>query len=451
MQNQDIILNNIKNRRAIRKFIDKDIEQTKLDIIFEAARWAPSNCNKQLWKVIVIKDKQTKKNLVDKAGSSTLILKAPIVLCMLHYNDVFLEAYQTSAAVTQNISLMATELGIGTLWLNSKGNTDKIKEILNIPEKYIISNFILMGYYDLAKKRTAPKRKPLENFIMLERFEGENTLNWSHDPAEWNYKKLKDYQEYICRKTEPGTRQDVINQNEIDIAKKISKEYSDNHLDFFPYDGHVLKQLENNENITIVETSEETALYTKATLLNDNIGVMIFDNLLKENGIKYRSMSINYRLERLPYKTREDLFKFVSNNLSDDGTFYIISRTDNLFYTIFYKLFIKLLGDNISKTAIYAFFGPFKPLNVHETEKVLKKYNFIIEKKKYFFIPPIFETIAQLMHQYKKSKGGNFMHRIESDTLLSSFFKGITKIQLKMNINFLGSIVVFRIKKGNND
>jgi nitroreductase len=451
MQNKDIILNNIKNRRSIRKFIDKDIEQTKLDIIFEAARWAPSNCNKQLWKIIVIKDDKIKKDLVDNAGSSTLILKAPVVLCMLHYNDVFLEAYQTSSAVTQNISLMATELDIGTLWLNSKGNADKIKEILNIPDKYIISNFILMGYYDLSKKRTAPKRKPLSNFIMMDKFEGENTLNWSHDPAQWNYKKLKDYQGFICRKTELGTCQDIVNQNEIDIVKETSKKYSSNHLDFFPYDGHILKQLNNNENITIVETSDETALYTKATLSNDNIEVKVFDELIEESDTKYKTMSINYRLERLPYQTRKDLFAFVSKNLNEDGTFYIVSRTNNIFYMIFYKLFIKLLGDNISKTAIYSFFGPFKPLNINETEKVLKKYNFIIEKKRYFFIPPIFESIAQLMHQYRKSKGGNFMHRIETDTLLSSFFKYITKIQLKMNINFFGSIIVFKIKKEKND
>jgi hypothetical protein len=233
---------------------------------------------------------------------------------------------------------------------------------------------------------------------------------------------------------------------------KTSKGYIS--LPFVSYSGfcsndeYILKQLDNNENITIVETSEETALYTKATLSNDNIEVKIFEKIIEEKQKNYKSMSINYRLERLPYETRKDLFDFVNNNLDKDGIFYITSRTNNIFYTIFYKLFIKLLGDNISKTAIYSFFGPFKPLNVNETEKILKKYNFIIEKKRYLFIPPIFESIAQLMHQYKKSKGENFMHRIEVDTPLSSFFKYVTKIQLKMNINFFGSIVVFKIKKG---
>lgn len=450
MNKQNIILNNIKNRRSIRKFINKEIEQEKLDILFEAARWAPSNCNKQLWKLIVINDDAIKKNLVDNAGSSTLILKAPIVLCVIHYNDVFLEAYQTASAVTQNISLMATELEIGTLWLNSKGNTDKIKSILGIPDKYIISNFILLGYYDTSKTKTPPKRKPLSDFIMSNKFEGERELNWTHDPGQWDYKKLKEYQEYICRKTELGTCQDIINQNEIDIVVNTSKSYSDSHLDFFPYDGHILKQIEKHDNITIVETSVETASYTKATLLNENIKVKIFDQIIQEDNVKYKTMSINYRLERLPYETREELFSFVNKNLTQDGTFYIVSRTDNIFYTIFYKLFIKLLGDNISKTAIFSFFGPMKPLNIADTKKLLEAQNFSVSYDTYYFIPPIFETIASLLVQFKKSKGGNFMHRVDEDTGLSKFFALLTKLQKKIKMNIFGSIAVIKARKTSN-
>lgn len=445
--NTSIILNNIQTRRSIRKFIDREIEQEKLDLIFEAARWAPSNCNKQLWKLIVIKDLNAKKELVEQAGSSTLILKAPIIICVIHFNDVFLEAYQTSSAVTQNLLLMANELGLGALWLNSKGNTDKIKTILCIPHEYIVSNFILLGYYDKSKEKTPPKRKPLSELIMYDRFESQEEFDWSHDPKAWNYKKLKNYQEYICRKTEPGTCQDVININEINIAKKVSDSYTESHLDFFPYDGHILKSLNYMDGTTIVETSSETANYTMATLNNQAIKVEIFDDMLKNNKKKYKTMSINYRLERLPYDLREEMFNFISNHLDKDGAFYIVSRTDNIFYTLFYKLFIKLLGDNISKTAIYSFFGPFKPLNIDETEKLLKKYHFVIEKNRYFLIPPIFETIAQLVYQYKKSKGGNYMHRVDVDTRLSKFFKLITNLQDRLNIHCFGSIVVFTVKK----
>ncbi len=448
MENKaQIVLDDIKSRRSIRKYLlNKEVEKEKLDKIFEAARWSPTNCNKQLWKLIVINLKEIKDRLIREAGSSTLILKSPIILAVLHYDDVFLEAYQTSAIVTQNIMLMANELGLGTLFLNSKGNADKIKEILNIPKKYIVTNFILLGYYDMEKKYTAPKRKEIKDFISFNSFEGISELEWSHDPAKWSYKSLKEYQTYISRKTEMGTMQDIFDEDESSLVKEISREYKKNHLDFFCYDGWILKTyIDDIDDITIAETSQETITYTKTTIGRD-INSYLFEDL--ESGTeKFDSISLNFRLERLPLDTRKRVFKFVGNHLNNGGYFHIVSRNNNLFFILFYRLLIKKLGDNISKTAIFSFFGPYKPISHAEILQELKEYGFEVEGKKYFLFPPLFRTIARLMYQYKLSGGGNFMHRVDKETSISLLFGKINTLQKRIKLHIFGSISHIKCKK----
>lgn len=47
----------VKNRRSIRRYKDKEVEQEKLDKILEVARLAPSAANRQQWKFLVVRMK----------------------------------------------------------------------------------------------------------------------------------------------------------------------------------------------------------------------------------------------------------------------------------------------------------------------------------------------------------------------------------------------------------
>ena len=50
----------IQLRKSVRAYQDKEIENEKLNKVLEAARLAPSASNRQEWKFIVVKDKDTK-------------------------------------------------------------------------------------------------------------------------------------------------------------------------------------------------------------------------------------------------------------------------------------------------------------------------------------------------------------------------------------------------------
>jgi nitroreductase len=49
-----VLMDIIKERRSIRRFSSQPLEQEKLDLILEAARWAPSAGNSQPWEFVVI-------------------------------------------------------------------------------------------------------------------------------------------------------------------------------------------------------------------------------------------------------------------------------------------------------------------------------------------------------------------------------------------------------------
>ena len=48
----------IKKRKSTRNYLDRSIEEDKIDYVINAARLSPSLMNKQCWQFIVVKDKE---------------------------------------------------------------------------------------------------------------------------------------------------------------------------------------------------------------------------------------------------------------------------------------------------------------------------------------------------------------------------------------------------------
>ncbi|NLC12655.1 MAG: nitroreductase, partial [Chloroflexi bacterium] len=70
----------IKHRKSVRKFLEKPIEDEKLNEILEAARLAPSGNNKQPWFFIVIKDETVKEDVAVATNNQMWIASAPVVI-----------------------------------------------------------------------------------------------------------------------------------------------------------------------------------------------------------------------------------------------------------------------------------------------------------------------------------------------------------------------------------
>lgn len=179
----------IQQRRSVRKFSSKKIEEEKILHVLEAARLAPSSSNRQAWHFIVIDDKSIIEQIPKQvAMGSTMIIPwikdAPLVIVGCYTKAITHVVAQlfghenhlvdVSVAMT-HICLAATELGIGTCFIGWF-NESKLKKLLAIPRHYKIAVLLALGYpaepsTEESMGGIAPKqRKSLEEIVSYNKF-----------------------------------------------------------------------------------------------------------------------------------------------------------------------------------------------------------------------------------------------------------------------------------------
>ena len=167
------VIEAIKKRRSVRGYLDRPIENKKLNLILESARLAPSASNRQEWRFIVVKDKSTRERLMRAAKDQSFVGEAPVVIACCadepsnHVMTCGQLCYPIDIAIAiEHMVLKATEEGLGTCWIGAFYE-DKVKEILNIPDNIWVVQMLILGY---AKKGSSRKRDrvPLKKIVMYE-------------------------------------------------------------------------------------------------------------------------------------------------------------------------------------------------------------------------------------------------------------------------------------------
>jgi nitroreductase len=141
----------IEERRSVRAYKDKPVEKEKLDRIFDAARLAPSACNFQEWRFVVVTDHEKRQALMEAANNQQFVGEAPVVLACCAETDKHVMrcgelCYPIDVAIAiDHITLAAVALGLGTCWIGSF-YPDKVRAILNIPETIQVVELLTLGY-----------------------------------------------------------------------------------------------------------------------------------------------------------------------------------------------------------------------------------------------------------------------------------------------------------------
>ena len=155
----------IQTRRSIRKFLDKPVEDAKIDVLLEAALRAPSSRGLNPWEFVVVSDRdQLRKLSQAKQHGSAFLETAPlgIVVCAdPRKSDVWIEDASIAAIC---IHLAAESLGLGSCWIQvrermhdgTKSAQEYVFETLNIPATMGVECIIAIGYPDEEKP---PHRK----------------------------------------------------------------------------------------------------------------------------------------------------------------------------------------------------------------------------------------------------------------------------------------------------
>ncbi len=139
----------MEERHSVRSYTERKVEKEKIDLILEAGRLAPTGCNRQGERLIVVTSDDALER-VRKAGS-TYGAPLAIVVCMKRdglwtrpcdgRNLIDIDA----AIVTDHMMLEASSLGLGTCWI-CNFNPEVLINELEIPSDLIPVNILLVGY-----------------------------------------------------------------------------------------------------------------------------------------------------------------------------------------------------------------------------------------------------------------------------------------------------------------
>lgn len=150
----------IKGRRSIRNYVDRPIEKEKIEKIIEAGTMAPSACDIQGWRFIVINNKKLKEKIVN-AGGAHFIKNAPVGILVLYDNRTdnveYMDYIQGASAAIQNMLLTAHSLGLGSCWVCHLPTKKQLRSLLKIPWYYDPIAYITIGYHK-KEPRSRPRR-----------------------------------------------------------------------------------------------------------------------------------------------------------------------------------------------------------------------------------------------------------------------------------------------------
>lgn len=174
----------IEDRRSIRKYKEKEVNNELLTQLLESARLCQSAKNRQPWRFKILNndDKNIIADLTENSdnlkseinefnnsvvASSKIMRQCPVVILVfrVHDDNLWIDSDHLSiGACIENMCLKATELGLGSLWVRDIIYAEKeIKEYLNI-EGYDLVSALYIGYSDEYPEKRP--RKMLDELLL---------------------------------------------------------------------------------------------------------------------------------------------------------------------------------------------------------------------------------------------------------------------------------------------
>jgi len=175
-----IIVDTIKSRRSVRKFLPLPVEDSIIRDILEAGRWAPSGLNNQPWCFVVIRDEVSANSLAECTRYDHIIQSAQLLIAVfLDRNAMYDYTKDTQAcgAAIQNMLLAAHGFGLGAVWLGEILNKkEEVRHILQAPDSLELMAVIAIGH-PAGDAKASSSRRELSEIAFVEHF----GTHWKQD------------------------------------------------------------------------------------------------------------------------------------------------------------------------------------------------------------------------------------------------------------------------------
>lgn len=166
-----------QERYSLRKFSDKPVEKDKLELVLKAGRFAPTACNNQPQRILVIESSEAREKL---KKCTPCHFNAPVALLVCYdraasarrqYDD-----YDTGEAdasiVATHMMLQIADLGMGSTWV-AHFDPAAVRNEFSLPESVVPVALLPFGYpaQDAAPNaQMHNSRKALEETVVYNHF-----------------------------------------------------------------------------------------------------------------------------------------------------------------------------------------------------------------------------------------------------------------------------------------
>jgi nitroreductase len=170
-----------RKRSSCRKYLQKEVSDENVEIILESARIAPSACNKQPWRFVVVKNPEIKRKLIKEGclfginmdwaiNASVIIvvgLKKSLITHKIAPQISKIDYSLIDIGIAgEHIVLQATELGLGSCWIGWI-KPEEVRKIVNWEKEIQPKALITLGYpaEPLEKEKLRFSLKEIAKFI----------------------------------------------------------------------------------------------------------------------------------------------------------------------------------------------------------------------------------------------------------------------------------------------
>ncbi len=164
----------IQTRKSIRAFTNQDLTDDQITTLLKAMIAAPSAGNKQPWRIYVVRDEIIKRKLAIGANEQHFIKEAPVIFVVcrvpeesgVRYRNRGRNFYsiQDTAAMTQNLLIAATAMGLGTCWVGAF-NESAIMTALECPQGILPVSIVPVGFP--AQSKPPSSRRSLQSIVQF--------------------------------------------------------------------------------------------------------------------------------------------------------------------------------------------------------------------------------------------------------------------------------------------
>jgi nitroreductase len=171
-----VVMKLFEDRRSIRKFEDKPVEEEKLQAVLEAARLAPSWANRQCWSFVVVRDPAVRQAVSEKLEGNPCqkgVAQAPVLIAACadpeqsgHASNQ--DYYLVDIGIgLEHLMLEAWGQGLGTCWIGAFEES-VFKPILGVPDNIRLVAMTPLGYPVRIPDERG--RKPLDEIVFYDQY-----------------------------------------------------------------------------------------------------------------------------------------------------------------------------------------------------------------------------------------------------------------------------------------